>query len=363
MKTKTKKRLKLALIILLIFVISFPTVQMPLATVIIYESIFHRRYETAPWQSFEPSDFPGLSCETFCFPADGEELAGYLYSTEEARREQKGVVIISHGHGGGGQNSLMPFADEFARNGYLVFAYDAFGNDNSPGFVGGLPRGVIALSAAIDRVASIPELSGLPIMLFGHSWGAYSGANVLKLHPEIAAAAFISGFNESEDMLLFYARQYVGGFADLTIPYLSLYERLKFGGGVTRISGAEGMAASDAPVLIAHSADDATVPTFCGYEDYLLEFSGDPRFTFAEFSDQGHVRILYSDESDRRTDELNAMYADFVSQNGGEPSEELKLEFMESLPSLLPFFTPDGELMEDVVEMFNTASTEHFSEN
>ena len=197
MNKKRKKLLSRVLIILLVFVVSVPTVQLPAATVIIYESIFHRRYETAPWLGFELSDFPGLSCTELTFPAAGEELTGYFYTAGATAENAKGIVIVSHGHGGGGQNSYMPFADAFADAGYLVFAYDAPGNDKSPGFVGGLPRGVMALSGAIDYVSSREELAGLPIMLFGHSWGAYSGANVLNLHPEIAAAAFVSGFNES----------------------------------------------------------------------------------------------------------------------------------------------------------------------
>ena len=39
----------------------------------------------------------------------------------------KGVVVIAHGLGGGGQNTYMDLADYFTSNGYLVFAYDVTG--------------------------------------------------------------------------------------------------------------------------------------------------------------------------------------------------------------------------------------------
>lgn len=352
MNEKRKKLLRRGLIILLAFIVSIPTLQLPVATVIIYEAIFHTRYETAPWLGFQLSDFPGLSCSEVTFSADGEELRGYLYSSGTSPADAGGIVIISHGHGGGGQNSYMPFADVFAKAGYLVLAYDAPGNDQSPGFVGGLPRGVLALSGAIDYVSSRDDLCHLPIMLFGHSWGAYSGANVLNLHPEIAGAAFVSGFNESEDMIGFYAREYVGPLADLTMPYISFYERLKFGREVTSVSGVSGMAATDAAILIAHSSDDGTVPTYCGFETYAREFRDDPRFTFVEFSDQGHTRLLYSPEADTLTSEFNSGYTAFVEANGGEYSEEMRYAFIEEFGGIEPCFEPDGELMALILQTY-----------
>ena len=69
----------------------------------------------------------------------------------------------------------MPVINRLASGGYYVFAYDAHGNDNSGGnSVRGLPQGIADLALAIEHVSCIEEYKGLPVMLFGHSWGAYS---------------------------------------------------------------------------------------------------------------------------------------------------------------------------------------------
>ena len=352
--SRPRKWLKRLLIILLVFIIANPTVLMPAATVIIYESIFNRRYETLDYMEFSVSDFEDLRVERSDFDSQGQLLAGYKYSGAETA-EPKGLVVLAHGLGGGGHNAYMPMINEFVSAGYLVFAYDAAGNDNSTGRVGGLPRGIVALDNAISHAKTLPEYSGLPIVLFGHSWGAFSSANVLNLHPDIRAAALISGFNESEDMLGFYSRSYVGGFADLTMPYLSLYERLKFGKEYTSISALSGFEATEAEILIVHSTDDGTVPPDCGYDDYLLEYSSDPRFTFIEYSDQGHVRLMYSAASDLAAEELNREFEVWLSDNGDREIAEVKAEFMAENLDLVLCFEPDPELVSAIVELYGSA--------
>ena len=58
--------------------------------------------------SYEPlmlrlEDFDGLKCSELLFPSDkGQKLAGYLYSVGD---DQRGIVVIAHGFGGGGHNS------------------------------------------------------------------------------------------------------------------------------------------------------------------------------------------------------------------------------------------------------------------
>ena len=105
--------------------LAYLLVVMPLATVIIYESIFGARYDTPLWLEFSVTDFDGLSVKRSDFESDGETLAGYEYS---GRCDNvKGVVVMVHGIGDSGQNILMPFVDYFTDNGYLVFAYDAHG--------------------------------------------------------------------------------------------------------------------------------------------------------------------------------------------------------------------------------------------
>ena len=192
---------KIALITITCILAAFFLIIMPVLTVIVYQDNFGTRFETAEWMAYSVNDFEGLKVEECVFPSNnGQLLAGYQYSKED--QQIKGVLVIAHGLGGGGHNTYMDIADYFTSNGYLVFAYDATGNDKSEGdSVEGLPQGVIDLDYALRYVKQVDEYQDLPIVLFGHSWGGYSVGNVLNCHPDVKAAVLVAGFDRSTDYL------------------------------------------------------------------------------------------------------------------------------------------------------------------
>ncbi len=260
--------------------------------------------------SYEPlmlrlEDFSGLSCTEYTFPSDdGQMLAGYLYGVGE---NQKGVVVIAHGFGGGGHNSYMDAANYFARHGWSVFAYDATGTDKSEGEgVGGVPQGLIDLDNAISFVEAEDDLSGLPIVLFGHSWGAYSVCSVLTYHPEVKAVIECSGFNRSSDMFESGGKSQAGGIIYAMTPFVKLYESVKYGKYANN-TAMEGFEASDARVMVVHSADDDVIEIGYGYDKFYKKYGDDPRFTFVRFDDRGHNNILNNPE-DTYADEFDAEF-------------------------------------------------------
>jgi len=345
------QRKKRILTVILLIVISIPLVINPLATVIIYESIFSARYETEEWLKYSDEDFPGLRSQAVDFEnSNGIPLRGYKYSYTD---EPRATVIIAHGLGGGGHEQYMPIAELFAEAGYLVFAYDACGNGESGGdSVRGLPEGIIDLDAAISYVKSDAELSDLPIALFGHSWGAYSVGAVLSLHPDVDAAVMVAGFNASEDMLLQYSEKYVGPAAHLLIPTVKLYEQMKFG-DYSALSMLDGIEKSNAGVIVIHSMDDTTVEPKRGYEILKQKLEGNSRVKFISFDSRGHSYLFYSDESEKARNELNKSYVSYVEERGLEYSEEVKAEFMEQYLDKSKCFAPDLELFENILSLFD----------
>lgn len=294
----------------------------------IYEDNFGSRLQTAAFTERSPEEFPGLSERTTTFVSDkGQQLTGYLYTSADAGVAEdgagaKGVVVIAHGLGGG-CNTYMDVANRFAASGYAVFAYDATGNDRSEGdAVGGLPQGVIDLDRALDAVAQDDRLRDLPVMLFGHSWGGYAVGSALADHPEVKAVVSIAGFDTSAAMLESQGRQMAGDAIVLLMPYLSLYEHLKFG-SYADASSLEGFASSQAQVLVLHSADDATVPPETGIDRYREEFGDDPRFTFVEFEDRGHSFLYYSDEARDNIAAFNEDYYAYWEANDGANDADL----------------------------------------
>ena len=83
--------------------------------VVMYNANFNVRCESYEPKLFYVEDFEGLSCKDYTFTSDkGQKLAGYLYSAGD---EQRGIVVLAHGFGGG-HNSYMDCAYFFAKNGY-----------------------------------------------------------------------------------------------------------------------------------------------------------------------------------------------------------------------------------------------------
>lgn len=259
----------------------------------IYNENFNQRFESYEPQMLRKEDFDGLEQTRYKFPSDkGQMLTGYLYSHGDAAPQ--GIVILAHGFGGGGHNSYMDVADYFARNGFLVFAYDATGNDESEGKgVGGLPQGVIDLDHAITFVETSGNFPNLPIMLFGHSWGAYSAGSVLSYHPEVRAIIACSGFNSSPEMVEAEGRREAGEGIALLMPFVKLHEAIKYGKYASS-SVLNGLAASDTRVMIVHGAEDDFVPASIGYDRFYAKYAEDPRFRFVMLEHQGH-NYVYDD--------------------------------------------------------------------
>lgn len=352
MKKAKKSKKKIIIISIISALLAIPLIILPVSTVIVYELIFGARYETASWWEFSVEEYENLQMERSDFQSEDVTLAGYKYS--KTGQDVKGIVVISHGLGGGGHNTYMPFIDYFTSNGYYVFAYDARGNDNSGGnSVEGLPQGIICLDNALHHITAIEEYKELPITLFGHSWGGYSVGNVLCMHPDIKAAVIISGFNESEDLLEYQGRKWAGEGVHIPMLYLKLYERIKFGEEFTDISALQGFENTEAGIMIVHSKDDTTVPARYGYDKFYEAFGESDRFEFVLYEDKGHNYLFYSEAAWEYREQLNADYKSYVEDNGKEYNAETKEKFMNKHLDKKKCFEPDPVLMEKILDMFD----------
>lgn len=279
-------RLYVAVSNVLILALILPVI----ASLALYESFFFRHFDTPAEVVQSIEDYPGLIEEPHAFSSDrGLRLEGALYQAEAC--EAKALAVLAHGYGVG-HRGYLSVVDALARSGYLVFAYDATGYDASAGrSAWGLPQATNDLDAAIRFAERLPESRDLPVVLFGHSLGGYAVGCATGLHPEVCAAVSLAGFSDSLDIIRAQGRRLVGSAIDVLLPYLSLYESIKFGAAASR-TGVEGFGSSAARVLIAHSADDATVPIEFGLDRYRQAFEGDARFTFLRLDRRGHENLF-----------------------------------------------------------------------
>lgn len=351
-KSMKKKIFFIVLSIVVILIIAGDWV----LTVMIYNENFNQRFE-----SYEPlmlyvDDFDGLQRTKYEFSSNnGQKLAGYMYSSGE---NQRGIIVMAHGFGGGGHNSYMDCANYFAHHGYYVFAYDATGNDESEGEgVGGLPQGVIDLDYAITFVEESGNFPSLPIVLFGHSWGGYSVCSVLTYHPEVKAVIACSGFNYSLDLIESQGKKQVGAGVYLMLPFAKLHEWSKYGGYASNTS-MDGFSNSDAAVMILHSSDDEVVPTEYGYDIYYEKYKDNSRFRFIRFKDKGHNYLkykTYTDEFNAKFDEwLETLDYDYNASENKERFSEDKANYIyQNLDREKWFNSLDLELFEDFVDFYD----------
>lgn len=287
MKSKKKSKIFLAVIIVLLIAVVASLFSVSLN---LYKYVFERRFESAKEYMLSPDSFEGLIREKYTFASDkGQSLVGYKYYKSG---DNKAVIVMAHGFGGGGHNSYMAIADYFASNGYIVFAYDATGNDESGGEeVGGMPQGVIDLSHAISFVKESPDFAGLPVMLFGHSWGAYSCGTVLNFQKDVKAAVLAAGFNKSLDVFEEEAGRKAGDGIKFLMPFVSVIDRIKFGQYASKTC-TSGFESSDAGVMLIHSKDDDVVSFDKQFAVFREKYQNDSRFVFIAFENRGHNRLF-----------------------------------------------------------------------
>lgn len=250
----------------------------------IVNQYFGIRYEKDEFWDYKVEQFDGLSADKYTFQSDrGQTLTGYLYYGDS--KEKNGVVVFGHGFGGTGQTNYLPYINEFAQNGYYVFGFDATGYDESEGeSMLGLPQQIIDMDYAIDFVEELEETKDLPVALWGHSWGGYTVANELQLHPEVKACIINAGFNQSSDLIKSWGLDIVGPSTYALMPFIDFYEYLIMG-DISKSTAVESFKKSDAKVLIYQCINDTVVPKKYGYDIWKREFAANDRFEFHLLTD------------------------------------------------------------------------------
>ena len=347
-----KKALKITLIIVGVLALLLALAAIfapPLIADAVYKDNFGQRFETYAPTARSIDEFEGLQLAECTFESDkGQKLTGYKYYRDN---EPKGVVVMAHGFGGGGHNDYMGIADYFSTCGYVVFAYDATGNDKSEGSeVGGLPQGVIDLDYALRFVEDCGDFDDLPVMLWGHSWGAYSVGSVLAFHPEVKAAVMVSGFDKSADMIEFQGREIAGDAIDFMMPYINKIEEEKFG-RYASASCIEGFEKSDTVVMIVHSSDDSIVPYDKSFQKFYDMYNSDSRFEFVSYENKGHNMVFCADSAFEYRDEFNRQFDEYMEAAGFTP--ELKAEYLKENIDKKKRYALDDELMKKMSDLYD----------
>ena len=229
-------------------------------SVLIYKKIFDRRYNgNSKLKYFTCEDFPGLQAEPISFQSNrGQILKGYLYSAA-SMSTYKGLLIFSHGFGAGHQ-AYTTEINFFAKNGYLVLAYDGTGCVHSEGKkLNGFDQGVVDLEYCLRYIQSDEKLRCLKRVYVGHSWGAFTVANFFVNDSEGLGAVAMCGFVSSGKII---AQNTISKFKFL-IPVFSLFflffNLLRFGSAANH-DLLKSLKRSTKPIYLLYGMQDKIVP-------------------------------------------------------------------------------------------------------
>ena len=205
-------------------------------------------------------NFDNLNARPIDFKSDkGQTLNGFLYSNAKVD-SYKALVVFSHGMGAG-HLAYTTEINYLAQKGYLVLAYDNTGTCTSEGAkINGFAQGVIDLKYALMFVKSREELKDMPVLLVGHSWGAYSVCNVSAIAKDIDIKGIVafSPFNSMNKLIRDIAKTKTKIDLSILSPFFDLINLSRFGKtGILRTC--DTINSNTIPTLVMHGGNDMQV--------------------------------------------------------------------------------------------------------
>ncbi len=296
------------------------------------------------------ADFPELTRQTVTFESDGNILTGYIYGGGNA----KGLVVISHGLGGGADSYLIE-TQTFIEDGFTVFAFDNTGSYHSEGeSTRGLPQSVIDLDAALTFINEQPDLNSLPVLLYGHSWGGYAVTAVLNFNHRVNAAVSVAGYNKPIELLTEQAGQMIGWFGVTQTPFLAFQQWLTFGGdaGLTAV---DGINKSGIPVMLVHGRNDELISaTGAGTINHINEITNPNVITYWREDEgrDGHNTLFVSEAAAAYINEMDAK-ASALREEHGSPLPQSVREAYYAEIDRMRMTELDEEYVEEILKFFN----------
>lgn len=143
----------------------------------------------------------------------GKAICGYIYTKKGTKMEDsKGLIIFAHGLFGTHIQYLLDISF-LVENGYSVLAYDQYGAGLSDGKSQEyLAHGIYVMENVLHDVKKRNINKGLPLFLYGHSWGGYSATGAMRNYPEIKGVIERSGpcnpITAGKDVMKTHAKTY-----------------------------------------------------------------------------------------------------------------------------------------------------------
>lgn len=297
-----------------------------------------------PTYGMYEKDYPRTNVE---FQLNGYTLRGHVYGPQNNR----GLVVFRHGIFSQHQDYLA-LITAMVDKGWRVFAYDAIGCGESDGdSTLGMSQSPLDVAAAIDFARENGMADGMPLVLFGHSWGGYGVAAALGLRPnDVDACVSMSGFDSPVNILTASAERGFGPLGRSQQPFLWLNTVIDFGADADR-SASEAIVNSGVPTLVIHGSGDTVVPyegssILIALKNRDLESQGLPvsTITKSDSGRDGHNDFFYSRESQAYSAECVTTLQRLLEEADGDANAPSVQEFLKSV-DMRAANTADPELI------------------
>jgi len=191
-------------------------------------------YATLPLtlRRWGPSSSRAVAREEVSFSNGDVHLAGTLFKPRGQGRF--GALVFTHGSGDQLRDAYMREADALAAAGVAALVYDKRGAGRSTGAnwrVASLEELASDARAAVDHLATRPDIDSLRIGLFGLSQGTWLIGMVAQDRPRVGFLVFASGSGISvweQEIYRTAAMMRAYGFGDAEIREAEAFQRQKF---------------------------------------------------------------------------------------------------------------------------------------
>ena len=216
-----------------------------------------RGMETSGFMTYYLTKHPELHIENYECACGGKKLRGLIL---DDGTKPKGLIVMTHGYGRTIEHYL-PEGRYFACHGYKVLMFDGTGFGLSDGqWMRGLPQHVLDMRAVLEDIGEDIVLSGLPLFLYGHSWGGFAADAVLNLgHFPVKGVVSVAAYNEALAVVRKVSKRRYRKMAPWVVMLFELYQILFFGKNAF-LTSAQGLVKQGCPALICHSKNDTIVP-------------------------------------------------------------------------------------------------------
>lgn len=211
----------------------------------VFRRFDYEQYDTNRFLKHDEIDHKRYPYRTVQIQSGENILTGFMYGEEHT----KGLVVISPGHTDTTDIKLYEIL-HFVDDGWTVLCYDYTGCYTSQGSsMKGYTQPVYDLDAVLTYIEGQDRFKDVPLILFGHSLGAYASAAVLSFGHNVDAAVIASGFDTPEEQWLYSIERFTGPFHTILKPFTQLFINIKYGKD-KKLSSINGINSVSIPVLV-----------------------------------------------------------------------------------------------------------------